>query len=197
MSTFIELASRQVARFLPFRRVAPSTVSPVWPSAPFTTSASSAASAAPPRRRSFAEIVARSRAAPARPIAPPDRAPAVTGAAVVTPRPPAVIGAAEGTFGTPLRPRAPVRLAASRPAPAVHSPRPPPRDFSHLAGNTVQPVDKPRLPEKPDSRYSAMWAMAFKLATTGERPPPPQGDRQISRMWAAAFRKVLREGGQR
>jgi hypothetical protein len=183
MSTFIELASRQVARFLPFRRVTPSksAVSPVWPAAPLATS-SSAASAALPRRRSFAEIIAQSR--PAEP-------PVVTARASATPtRPAAVIGAAEGSFGSPIRKFAP--LAAARPAPARPQPRQI-RDFSHLDDIAVQPAQGPRTPAQPNSAYSKMWQKAFRAAIGAERLAIYRTDSKTSAMWQKAFRRALGE----
>jgi hypothetical protein len=172
------------ARALTGRRPRPvASPSPIWPT---TTSASSTAT--PPHRRTFAELAGRGRTG-----APPDRAPAVTAArAVATPtRPPAVIGAGEGSFGSPVRKSASARPAASRPAPSVGKP---PRifDFSHLDSGAVFPVDDgPRRPEKPNPKYSAQWQRAFKIALGTERPAPAyKPDLEISRLWKRAFTKA-------
>jgi hypothetical protein len=152
-------------------RPPPKSPSPVWPATTSATSAGTKISVPtrPKTGRSFAQIIAQSRpAAPARPVA--------------------VVGAAAGEFGTPVRrPPAPARPAASRPAPSPWKPR----DFSHLDGNTVQPVDEPRLPAQPNPRYSAMWQAAFKLVLTGERPAATKGDPAISKLWSRAFAKAL------
>jgi hypothetical protein len=175
------------ARALTGRRPRPvGSPSPIWP----TTTSASSATATPPPRRTFAELVGRGRNA-----APPARPPVVTGTAVVTPRPPAVTGAAEGSFGSPVRRFAPVPASpAARPTPGVlHAPRKPPKDFSHLTGNAVPPVDAPRQPEKPNPKYSAQWQKAFAIAIGTERPQPYRTDSKTSALWQKAFRHVLGE----
>jgi hypothetical protein len=172
-------------RALGFRPPLPKPPSPIWPSAPLTTSASSVATAVSPRRRSFAEIISQSR-----PAAPPVVAARVVAAPA---RPQAVVGAGAGEFGVLIRRFAPVRLAASRPAPAVHAPRRPAKDFSHLTGSAVPPVDAPRLPQQPDPAFSVLWQQAFRRVFTGERPPAYRSDPQTAKEWKRAFAKVLGE----